>query len=92
MIKISRNQGNVPGFCKCLVDSWYGSLLGITSPRAGQTSAHEMEDANQKSEIAECHLAVENDLYWPKLGTLIDRTAFVVYLIMFVVMMSKHLF
>lgn len=106
VIKISRNQnkkGSVPSLCRTVIDSWYGSLLGVTNPRASQKSSQELKDGhfddNQTS--SDDHQIInstnvhqsssaENEFYWSLLGTLIDRTAFVVFLVIFVVMTLKH--
>ncbi|XP_063701348.1 acetylcholine receptor subunit alpha-like 1 isoform X2 [Culicoides brevitarsis] len=100
VIKIARNKnGNVPNACKVVIDSWYGSFLGVTNPRAKQKAAQELKDGafddHQTSDDHQIissagHQSGENEFYWSLLGRLIDRTAFLVYLVTFGVMALKH--
>uniref|UniRef100_A0A336MAL3 CSON014484 protein n=1 Tax=Culicoides sonorensis TaxID=179676 RepID=A0A336MAL3_CULSO len=103
VIKISRcKQCTIPGYCKCLIDSWYGSLLGINNPYRGQKPAQELKDGhfddNQTSDdhqiinTSQGHQSssAENEFYWSLMGTLIDRSAFLIYLITFAILTLKY--
>lgn len=101
----TQNKRHVPGFCKTLIDSWYGSLFGLESPRSsGHSVAQELKDGGhfEDHQTSEDHQIInsshgshsttaENHCYWLLLGTLVDRTAFLVYLIIFIVMTFTYL-
>lgn len=109
VINITRNKskrGPLPGFLKTIIDSWYGSLLGLkyASNALQQKQAHveEMKDTthfednitNDDHHIlnasATSKPSAQNEYYWSLLGTCIDRSAFILYVIIYILLILVH--
>lgn len=91
VLRLSRNHtkhGPTSGVCKALIDSWYGSLLGLKKARkVHKTQDHEMKDGHVDENQTSMD---ENCCNYMVVGALIDRTAFLIYLIIFVLMTMKQ--
>lgn len=96
-----RRGAIVPSIFRSLIDGWYGSLLGLknvaVSPRVEELKEAPFDEhiTNEAHQIINSSSSkpsgAQQDVYWTLLATLIDRTAFFVYLLIFIILALRYL-
>jgi nicotinic acetylcholine receptor len=96
VISLARKQrrSNIPAIFRGLIDSWYGSLLGLRTVSATPSKAEELKDApfdeTEASQIVSSPEDGQNS-YWLSLAKLIDRSAFLLFLVFYIVLAVEYL-
>lgn len=104
VLKIARSCHRgaiVPSIFRNIIDGWYGYFLGLknvsVNPRVEELKEAPFDEhiTNEAHQIINSTSSksnsVQQDIYWSLLATLIDRTAFYVYLLIFIILTLKYL-